>query len=188
MSMSKITSDRDLHSLTVRTLHIHQHDVRPDAAAGIYTYARLGFGRFAGFQMAWAYWLCNIFGNVAYAVLLMDALVQEGLLLPEEPAQVRWGTGEDRVDFGLLYHERTRLLKIAHSRFTETVEYREFVRDNSLWLEDYALFMAIKGQTGGKSWYEWEQGLKFRDPDAIWKKRQELRGEIQFFCFVQYMR
>lgn len=49
-------------------------DARPDATAGIYAYARLGFGKFAGFQMAWAYWLCNIFGNVGYAVLLMDAL------------------------------------------------------------------------------------------------------------------
>lgn len=48
-------------------------DARPDATTGIYAYARLGFGRFAGFQMAWAYWLCNIFGNVGFAVLLMDA-------------------------------------------------------------------------------------------------------------------
>ncbi|MDD3885564.1 MAG: basic amino acid/polyamine antiporter [Victivallaceae bacterium] len=54
---------------TFRTLA----DARPDATTGIYAYARLGFGRFAGFQMAWAYWLCNIFGNVGYAVLLMDA-------------------------------------------------------------------------------------------------------------------
>ncbi len=49
-------------------------EVRPDATTGIYSYARSGFGKFAGFQIAWAYWLCNIFGNVAYAVLLMDAL------------------------------------------------------------------------------------------------------------------
>ncbi|MDD3154714.1 MAG: amino acid permease [Victivallaceae bacterium] len=49
-------------------------DARPDATTGIYAYARLGFGRFAGFQMGWGYWLCNIFGNVGYAVLLMDAL------------------------------------------------------------------------------------------------------------------
>ena len=49
-------------------------DAQPDATTGIYAYARLGFGRFAGFQMAWCYWLCNVFGNVAYAVLLMDAL------------------------------------------------------------------------------------------------------------------
>ena len=49
-------------------------EVRPDATTGIYSYARSGFGKFAGFQIAWAYWLCNIFGNVAFAVLLMDAL------------------------------------------------------------------------------------------------------------------
>ncbi len=54
---------------TFRTLS----EVRPDAAAGIYMYARLGFGRFAGFQMAWSYYLSNVFGNVGYAVLLMDA-------------------------------------------------------------------------------------------------------------------
>ena len=55
---------------TFRTLS----DVRPDAAAGIYMYARLGFGKFAGFQMAWMYYLSNVFGNVGYAVLLMDAM------------------------------------------------------------------------------------------------------------------
>ena len=49
-------------------------DAKPEATTGIYAYARLGFGKFAGFQMAWAYWLCNIFGNVGFAVLLMDAL------------------------------------------------------------------------------------------------------------------
>ena len=49
-------------------------EVRPDATTGIYAYARMGFGKFAGFQIAWSYWLCNIFGNVAYAVLLMDAM------------------------------------------------------------------------------------------------------------------
>lgn len=55
---------------TFRTLA----EAKPDATTGIYAYARLGFGPFAGFQIAWAYWLCNIFGNVGYAVLLMDAL------------------------------------------------------------------------------------------------------------------
>lgn len=48
-------------------------ELKPEATSGIYSYARLGFGKFAGFQMAWSYWLCNVFGNVAYAVLLMDA-------------------------------------------------------------------------------------------------------------------
>lgn len=48
--------------------------VRPDLNAGIYIYAAEGFGPFAGFLIAWAYWLCQICGNIGYAVLTMDAL------------------------------------------------------------------------------------------------------------------
>lgn len=48
--------------------------VRPDLNAGIYMYARVGFGPFVGFLIAWAYWLCQVCGNVGYAVITMDAL------------------------------------------------------------------------------------------------------------------
>jgi arginine:ornithine antiporter/lysine permease len=49
-------------------------DKRPDLKAGIYSYAKAGFGPFAGFQMAWGYWLSSAFGNVAFAVLIMQIL------------------------------------------------------------------------------------------------------------------
>ncbi len=49
-------------------------DIKPDLTAGIYTYSRLGFGKYAGFQIAWGYWLSAAFGNVGFAVLLMDTL------------------------------------------------------------------------------------------------------------------
>ena len=49
-------------------------DKRPDLTAGIYSYAREGFGKFAGFMMAWGYWLSSAFGNVAFAVLIMQIL------------------------------------------------------------------------------------------------------------------
>lgn len=48
--------------------------VKPDLTAGIYMYAREGFGPYAGFTIGWGYWLCQIFGNVGYAVITMDAL------------------------------------------------------------------------------------------------------------------
>ena len=48
-------------------------DIRPDLKAGIYMYGREGFGSFVGFLIAWGYWLCQIFGNVGYAVITMDA-------------------------------------------------------------------------------------------------------------------
>ena len=83
----------------------------------------------------------------------LDTLVAEGLLLPGELEGIRWR--EDRVDYGQLYNERTRLLKIAHSRFQETEDYANFVRENSIWLEDYALFMAIKEHFRGRDWQNW---------------------------------
>lgn len=48
-------------------------DRRPDLNAGIYQYAQEGFGNFAGFNIAWGYWLCTAFANVAYAVMLNDS-------------------------------------------------------------------------------------------------------------------
>lgn len=57
-------------SNTFRTLA----DERPDLKAGIYRYAQDGFGPLAGFEMAWGYWLSSAFGNVAFAVLIMQIL------------------------------------------------------------------------------------------------------------------
>lgn len=49
-------------------------DAKPDLTSGIYMYARQGFGSYMGFNIGWSYWLCQIFGNVGYAVITMDAL------------------------------------------------------------------------------------------------------------------
>ncbi|EEG86362.1 putative Arginine/agmatine antiporter [Proteus penneri ATCC 35198] len=51
-------------------------DLRPDLQAGVYMYAQEGFGSFIGFNVAWGYWLMTAFGNVAFAVILMDAFDQ----------------------------------------------------------------------------------------------------------------
>lgn len=48
--------------------------VKPDLTAGIYMYSRAGFGPYVGFTIGWSYWLCQICGNVGYAVITMDAL------------------------------------------------------------------------------------------------------------------
>jgi arginine:ornithine antiporter/lysine permease len=49
-------------------------DIKPELKAGIYAYSRQGFGRYAGFQIAWGYWLSSAFGNVGFGVLLMDTM------------------------------------------------------------------------------------------------------------------
>lgn len=47
---------------------------KPELKTGIYSYSRAGFGSYAGFTIGWSYWLCQVFGNVSYAVITMDAL------------------------------------------------------------------------------------------------------------------
>lgn len=49
-------------------------DNNPELHSGIYSYARAGFGKFTGCEIAWGYWLSSIFGNVAFAVLLMQTI------------------------------------------------------------------------------------------------------------------
>ena len=129
--------------------------------------------------------------NSAYAgnpyLIDLQLLVQEGLLKEEELKEIPWCSREDRVDFGAQYFHRTDVLRMAYSRFADQEALDVFCRENSSWLSDFALYMALKGKFEGRSWYQWEEELKFRQPDALWQARKELAGEIRFYSFVQYL-
>ena len=116
----------------------------------------------------------------------LDLLAERGLLLSEELAQTDWSGSGDRVDFGKLYIERARLLKLAYSRFTPDEDYNDFLRENALWLEDYALFMAIKEHFHGRDWQNWSVSLLMRLPPVMDAYREELDGSIRFQYFLQY--
>lgn len=120
-----------------------------------------------------------------------DRLRDEGLLtdvdfaaLPEFPA--------DRVDFDRAIGVKMPLLEKACQTFKaqaspeQQQEFQEFCYRKAYWLEDYALFMAIKGALEGKSWYEWEPALAKRDPEEVDRWRRRLSGEIFFHKFLQY--
>ena len=116
----------------------------------------------------------------------LDILIEEGLLRAEELEGIDWGADPGRVDYGKLYNERARLLKLAFGRFEETGEFREFVRDNSLWLEDYALFMAIKEHFRGRDWQNWSVSLLMRLRPVMEAYREELDEAVRFQYFLQY--
>ena len=132
------------------------------------------------------YQSCSTFAGNHYLIDL-DKLIGEGLLTTDDLAGIYWGDSETKVDYGIQYNNRLNLLRIAYSRFTDLETLDIFCRDNSDWLPDFALFMALKDKLGGKPWYQWEKGLKFREPDAIWQARQELKEQIRFYSFVQYV-
>ena len=64
--------------------------------------------------------------------------------------------------------------------------YQAFLTRNAPWLEDYALFMALKARQGGAAWDGWPQPLRMRQPEALAAARAELAGEMDFHRFVQY--
>lgn len=132
------------------------------------------------------YQCCSTFAGNHFLIDL-DLLVEEGLLKEEEPAEVCWGDRETFVDFGLQYDYRLKVLQLAFARFPGGEDFDAFCSENDSWLRDYALFMALKERCGGNAWYDWEEDLKFRRPDAVRAARQELQEQIRFHCFVQYL-
>lgn len=131
------------------------------------------------------YQSCSTFaGN--YYLIDLELLVEAGLLTEQELAGFDWGSGEDKADFGLLYQNRLKVLRLAYARFAHDEALDDFCRDNISWLSDFALYLALRDSNGGKTWYQWPDDLKHRQPDAIWNARQVLRDEIRFYCFVQY--
>ena len=132
------------------------------------------------------YQSCSTFAGNHYLIDL-DALVEEGLLEKEELDRITWCHLETKVDFGIQYHNRLQVLRLAYERFRDDQALESFCRENRSWLEDFALFMALKGHFGGKPWYQWEKELKVRTEEAMETARQELKEEMRFYCFVQFL-
>lgn len=66
----------------------------------------------------------------------------------------------------------------------ETARFRD---RNSSWVEDYALYMALKERYAQKPWYEWDSEIANREPWAVERCREELREQVDFWVFVQYL-
>lgn len=131
------------------------------------------------------YQSCSTFAGNHYLIDL-DTLVEEGLLRKEELTAIDWNQDEEHVDFGLLYENRLKILRLAYSRFAGGEEFQNFCIKNAAWLSDFSLYMALKDRYQGNPWYLWDAPLKFRDHDAIWEARSQLREEIRFYNFVQF--
>jgi len=116
----------------------------------------------------------------------LDLLIAEGLLRQEEADSICWGTDDTRVDFGILYENRTKVLRLAFARFRENDDYRRFVAENEAWLKDYALFMALKESLPEKTWQNWSLSLLMRLPAVLEAFRQALKDAIAFQYFLQY--
>ena len=119
----------------------------------------------------------------------LDDLAADGLLKPGEYRGLEWGDDPARVDYAKLYAARYPVLRQAAERLLAgpQEEYLAFCKMQARWLDDYALFMALKDQHGGASWFTWPEDIRFRRPEALADAQEALADEIRFWKVVQFL-
>lgn len=117
----------------------------------------------------------------------LEALAQEGLLELSAINEYSWGNDTDRIDYAAIFHNRFKVLHLAFEKFdSSSKEFAAFVEKNNFWLEDYALFMAIKEHFDYKKWQDFEGGLREYHKDAIEEFRKAHEADVCFWKFVQF--
>lgn len=121
-----------------------------------------------------------------------EQLVHDGLLEPEAADRDRT-TGGQQVDFEAVASIRRKLLRDAHRSFDEgggrdlRGAFEEFKHSNSNWLDDYALFSAIKNAQDGAAWNQWPEPLRRRQKDALAQFKAHRSDSVERARFVQFL-
>ncbi len=142
---------------------------------------------------------CPAFGNSPYQstsafagntwLISPEQMVSDGLLAPEDIGDPP-GFPQDRVDYRAVLDYKNGLFDRAFERFKERgpgFRYKDFAADNVSWLNDYAIFVALKEVFPGKVWGDWPAGIRDRREEALRKHGTELADRIFREKFLQYV-
>ncbi len=119
----------------------------------------------------------------------LELLVKDGLLKKKELDAINWGDDPAKVDFSLIAQHRDAILRLAYSRRTaeQSMEAIEFRNENRRWLDNYALYMALKMHFVNQNWLQWPEDIRKRWPNAIAYYTYLLRDEMDYQFFQQYL-
>ena len=118
-----------------------------------------------------------------------ELLIQEGALTEADLESIP-SFSRDRVDFEVVLSYKHRLLSLAYDRFKKeggNGEYTNFCSEQVSWLDDFALFVALKEEFKGRPWNEWPDTLRDREPEALLRAGERLSERIQEQKFLQYL-
>ena len=120
-----------------------------------------------------------------------DGLIEDGLLYAADCADQ--GFSPSAVEYDKVVPFKVRLLETASRRFSAGTRrdlrpaYERFCQTHAPWLEDYALFRALKARYGGACYLEWPTELVRRTPVALAQARRELADTIELVRFAQFV-
>ena len=112
----------------------------------------------------------------------LDLLADDGLLTSAELKSAK--SKAKRVDYGWLFSVRYEILRKAYSRFKKSVAYSSFCRKSSEWIDDYALFMALKVKNEWRAWTEWSENE--RVARIARKNAEKYEAESDFWRWIQF--
>jgi 4-alpha-glucanotransferase len=133
--------------------------------------------------------LSSFAGN--WLLISPDGLIEDGLLRANDCEGYSFST--DFVDYEAVLTFKRRLLETAWHNFRRGVRadllpaYEQFCSAQAHWLDDYALFHALKSRYNGAYYLDWPAELVRRAPEAMAQARLEMETEIQQVCFAQFL-
>ncbi len=119
----------------------------------------------------------------------LDTLIAEGLLERQDLQSLPLIDNPRRVDFEKIYKTRFYILEKAYDRFVrkgDLTACNRFIDENKFWLEDYALFMAIKSMNVEGNWFGWSELYRTRNKETMECFKKNHKGKIEFWYFIQY--
>ncbi len=136
------------------------------------------------------------FSSSAFAgnplLLSLEKLCQQGLLEPADIKPLR-GLSKDRVHYSAVENFKAPRLRKAFEAFESNPEhalqkdFSAFCAERRVWLDDHALFGALKQTHQGKAWMDWEPALRARQSEALAAARQSLASSIRYHQFLQFL-
>lgn len=118
----------------------------------------------------------------------LDTLISEGYLTRSEVEAVDWSAHTERVDYDFQFSARFPLLRRAYERGRDRdVEALAQFRRENPWVEDYALYMAVKCSRNMESWEHWPEEIRLRRPGAVETYATRYADDVSFFCFLQLL-
>lgn len=121
-----------------------------------------------------------------------ESLCEEGLLAKSDLSEIP-SLPPGRVDFERVTQAKDLVLKKSYERFQLTNGdalrngFEKFTAESASWLDDYALFCALKDAHGGRPWHEWESRLAQRETAALVRSREQFRDQIEAQKFFQFL-
>ena len=117
-----------------------------------------------------------------------DLLRKDGLLEKEDYESVDFGSNEEDIDYGIIFRNKMKVLRKAYenSKSKDIKELKLFIEEEDAWLDDYALYMSVKNSFDLRSWQTWDEDIRLRKPEAMFKYKEDLKDDISYWKFLQF--